>query len=74
MTIRKLQPNARLAQKRECQIEYLSSQVQSSLEVTFCCWNSLFHLVNPLMPILTILFVGEKLKPYGKNLTVKSCW
>ena len=38
-------------------------EVQSSLEVTFCCWI-FFHVVKPLMPILMpincVLFVKNR--------------
>ena len=33
---------ASLAQKAECQTWHQRSQVQSSQEVKFCCWNFLF--------------------------------
>ena len=55
-----LQADVRLAQKGKCQTLNQRSHGQSLLDVTFCCWNLLFHQGKPPMTKFSIVCVFVK--------------
>ena len=49
-----LEANDKFAQKGKYQTSIAEVSGQSSLEVTFPCWNFFLQVVKPLMPILPL--------------------